>query len=306
MLADSIQTPGTLASDVQRELDVRGGRHPAAVKQPLKPLQQPAASTQSDTARGGSDTSLVSGAVDMASTLADTALNNGAKMMESLPLDSVTGGGVHHKAGHKDVLSSRIAAGEDNKPVYGIPQYPATMEFRPPEGLDKVIPNPGMPRANKAISRERPDGDPRAPADRTVLQQHVMFWDRDNDGVIYPLDTFIGFRRLGFNLIISALAVPFIHLSFSYPTLKGWLPDPRLPIYLDQIHRTKHGSDSECVFAGLIAERLEWWVTYLLLRDHKGLVSKEKIRGVYDGTVWEVVAAEVEARKNRRSAYKCE
>lgn len=43
-----------------------------------------------------------------------------------------------------------------------------------------------------------------------------------------------------------------------------------------------------------------------LLRDHKGLVSKEKIRGVYDGTVWEVVAAEVEARKNRRSAYKCE
>lgn len=71
---------------MQRELDVRGGRHPAAVKQPLKPLQQPAASTQSDTARGGSDTSLVSGAVDMASTLADTALNNGAKMMESLPL----------------------------------------------------------------------------------------------------------------------------------------------------------------------------------------------------------------------------
>mgnify|MGYP001807047397 CR=1 FL=1 len=151
--------------------------------------------------------------------------------------------------------------------MYGIPQYPATMEFRPPEGLDKVIPNPGacrractyvgrlpawaaggvlhayvpppfqplmtrptrvsraaathllhlnvlsffatpnahpnpdplapcliclcclpaslplmhtpgMPRANKAISRERPDGDPRAPADRTVLQQHVMFWDR--------------------------------------------------------------------------------------------------------------------------------
>lgn len=54
-----------------------------------------------------------------------------------------------------------------------------------------------------------------------------------------------GFRRLGFNLLISLAAVPFIHGSFSYPTLKSWIPDPRFPIYLDQIHRTKHGSDSE-------------------------------------------------------------
>ncbi|PNH06475.1 putative peroxygenase 3 [Tetrabaena socialis] len=156
-----------------------------------------------------------------------------------------------------------------------------------------------------------------------------------------------GFRRLGFNLLISALAVPFIHLSFSYPTLKSWIPDPRLPIYLDRIHRTKHGSDSEVfdtegrfvpekfeeifskfdrdnkgglgwkdiqemVYAnmnindptGWTAERLEWWVTYLLLRDHKGLVSKEKIRSLYDGTIWDVVAREVEAKKNRTSAYK--
>ncbi|KAG2447872.1 hypothetical protein HYH02_007328 [Chlamydomonas schloesseri] len=365
-----------------RELDVRGGRHVAG-KQPLKPLQQPAASL-SDTARqpdtgAGLGPGEVAG--DMASTLVDKAVTNGSKLMEGLPLDSITGGGMlkagggHTAAG---VLTSRTQAGEmaaapagagygnntgtaplppqevlsaqqDNKPVYGIPQYPATMAFRPPEGLDQVIPNPGMPRANKAISRERPDGDPRSPADRTVLQQHVMFWDRDNDGVIYPIDTFVGFRRLGFNLLISTLAVPFIHLSFSYPTLKGWLPDPRLPIYLDQIHRTKHGSDSEVydtegrfvpekfeeIFSkfdkdnkgglgwtdiqqmvynnmnindpnGWVAERLEWWVTYLLLRDHKGLVSKEKIRAVYDGTIWETVAAEVEARKNRRSAYKYE
>lgn len=54
-----------------------------------------------------------------------------------------------------------------------------------------------------------------------------------------------GFRRLGFNLLISALAVPFIHGSFSYPTSHSWIPDPRLPIYLDRMHRTKHGSDSE-------------------------------------------------------------
>ncbi len=40
----------------------------------------------------------------------------------------------------------------------------------------------------------------------------------DGDGVIYPWDTLVGFRRLGFNWIISLLAPVFIHGSFSYPT----------------------------------------------------------------------------------------
>ncbi|EFJ40618.1 hypothetical protein VOLCADRAFT_69295 [Volvox carteri f. nagariensis] len=238
-------------------------------------------------------------------------------------------------------------------PVSGIPEYPVTLEHSPPADLDKYIPNPGMPRANKAVSREKPDGDPRSPTNRTVLQQHVMFWDRDSDGVIWPIDTFVGFRRLGFNMLISALAVPFIHFSFSYPTLKSWIPDPRLPIYLDRIHRTKHGSDSEVYdnegrfvpekFEELFskydrdnkgglgwrdiqelvyshmnindpvgwygnptwAEGGKWERGGLLLRDHKGLVSKEKIRGVYDGTIWETVAREVEERKKRNaSPYK--
>jgi hypothetical protein len=35
-----------------------------------------------------------------------------------------------------------------------------------------------------------------------------------------------GFRRLGFGRIISTLAVPFIHGSFSYPTAPTILPDP--------------------------------------------------------------------------------
>jgi peroxygenase len=38
--------------------------------------------------------------------------------------------------------------------------------------------------------------------------------------------------------------VPFIHGSFSYPTVKGWLPDPFMRIFMENMHRTKHGSDS--------------------------------------------------------------
>ena len=69
--------------------------------------------------------------------------------------------------------------------------------------------------------------------------------DRDNDGVIYPWDTFVGFRRLGFNLLLSALAVPIVHGTFSLQSQNSWLIDPRLPIYIRNVHLCKHGSDSE-------------------------------------------------------------
>ncbi|KAK5200269.1 hypothetical protein LTR99_009067 [Exophiala xenobiotica] len=79
----------------------------------------------------------------------------------------------------------------------------------------------------------------------TALQQHVLFWDRDNDGIIHPLDVYTGFRELGFSIIFSigSLLIP---IFFSYPTTLGhsWLPDPWLRIYVGSIHKAKHGSDT--------------------------------------------------------------
>lgn len=221
---------------------------------------------------------------------------------------------------------------------------PVTLRRPPPADLDKYIPNPGMPRANRAVSREHPHGSEKSPPNATALQQHVLWWDFDGDGTIYPWDTFSGFRKLGFNPLLSFAAIFVIHGTFSYPTSHTWIPSPLFPINLDRMHRTKHGSDSEVYdtegrfvpekfeeifskfdrenkgglswrdiqemvyanmnvndFVGWIAGRLEWWTLYYLCKDERGLVSKEKVRGMYDGSIWEVIAAENEAKKGVRS-----
>ncbi|RGP62447.1 hypothetical protein FLONG3_10219 [Fusarium longipes] len=77
------------------------------------------------------------------------------------------------------------------------------------------------------------------------LQKHVQFWDRDSDGVIWPLDVYSGFRELGFGLFFSigSLLIP---IFFSYPTRLGhsWIPDPMFRIYVNDINKAKHGSDT--------------------------------------------------------------
>ncbi|KAI1380312.1 Caleosin-domain-containing protein [Hypoxylon crocopeplum] len=80
---------------------------------------------------------------------------------------------------------------------------------------------------------------------QTALQQHVSFFDRDNDGIIWPWDVYNGFRELGFGLFFS-LGSLLIPIFFSYPTRLGhsWIPDPFLRIYVNDIHKAKHGSDA--------------------------------------------------------------
>jgi Ca2+-binding EF-hand superfamily protein len=77
------------------------------------------------------------------------------------------------------------------------------------------------------------------------LQKHVQFWDRDSDGVIWPLDVYSGFRELGFGLFFS-IGSFLIPIFFSYPTRLGhsWMPDPMFRIYVKDINKAKHGSDT--------------------------------------------------------------
>jgi peroxygenase len=124
-----------------------------------------------------------------------------------------------------------------------IPDVPITQQHPVPQDSGKLR-NSGVPRATSTASFKYGEGNG-SNHHQTVLQQHVAFFDRNGDGVITMADTFIGFRRLGFNLLMSVLGVFVINFGLAYFTQPSWIPDPFLRIHLANLHKCKHGSDSE-------------------------------------------------------------
>nr|AFK40610.1 unknown [Medicago truncatula] len=122
---------------------------------------------------------------------------------------------------------------------------PITIQRKVPDDLDTKLPKAYMPRALVAPDAENVNGTwGHRHNDMSVLQQHAAFFDIDNDGIIYPWETFKGFRALGFNGVSFFIFAIILHAAMSYSTLPTWLPSPLLPIYIQNIHRAKHGSDS--------------------------------------------------------------
>nr|ABK26466.1 unknown [Picea sitchensis] len=123
---------------------------------------------------------------------------------------------------------------------------PITAQRRLNTHLQEQMPVPYLARALEAVDPEHINGSTDYNNNNmSVLQQHCAFFDKDKDGIIYPSDTYKGFRAIGFNVILTLVATVIIHVAFSYYTLPGWIPSLKLPIYIDNIHNAKHGSDTE-------------------------------------------------------------
>ncbi|CAL5043460.1 unnamed protein product [Urochloa decumbens] len=80
----------------------------------------------------------------------------------------------------------------------------------------------------------------------TPLQGHAAFFDRNKDGIIYPAETYQGFRAIGAGVVLSAVAAVFINGGLGPKTIpENENTSPfKLPIYVKNIHKGKHGSDS--------------------------------------------------------------
>ncbi|KAJ7131375.1 Caleosin [Mycena epipterygia] len=115
---------------------------------------------------------------------------------------------------------------------------------------------------------------------RPALQSHVAFFDADHDGIIWPLDTFKGFRAIGFGLILSFLSMVIIHSAFSYFTLETLLPDPFFRIRVGRVHRALHGSDtgSYTQTGDLDERRFDFVFTLYSAPPHTHLAFAEGVR----------------------------
>ncbi|XP_073109913.1 probable peroxygenase 5 [Elaeis guineensis] len=178
--------------------------------------------------------------------------------------------------------------------------------------------------------------------DLTPLQKHVAFFDRNNDGVIYPWETFQGCRAIGCGVALSTFSAFLVNGSLGPKTRTGKIPSPLLPIYIKNIQKGKHGSDSGVYdsdgrfvpakfeemfkrhahtnpnaltskeldemrqanrvpkdYKGWFASWTEWKILFVLCKDKDGLLHKETIRAVYDGSLFLTMEKERERSQNK-------
>eukprot|EP00252_Welwitschia_mirabilis_P008632 TRINITY_DN2060_c0_g1_i4.p1 TRINITY_DN2060_c0_g1~~TRINITY_DN2060_c0_g1_i4.p1 ORF type:complete len:108 (+),score=10.50 TRINITY_DN2060_c0_g1_i4:226-549(+) len=82
---------------------------------------------------------------------------------------------------------------------------PVTSERKINTDFDCSVPKAYMARALAAVDADHPFGtssDFHRPDDMSVLQQHVSFFDRNKDGIIYPWETYQGLL-LSFPLFLA-------------------------------------------------------------------------------------------------------
>ncbi|ESR61423.1 hypothetical protein CICLE_v10016732mg [Citrus x clementina] len=197
------------------------------------------------------------------------------------------------------------------------------------------------PAVSSSKTNQQEDGK-FIPSNENVLQKHVAFFDRNHDGIVYPWETFQGFRAIGCGIPLSTGAALFINMGLSSKTRPGKFPSLLFPIEIKNIHKSKHGSDSgvydsegrfvpskfeeiftkhACTqpnaltsdelmgmlkanrepkdYGGWVAAYSEWKILYVLCKDKNGLLRKDTVKAVYDGSLFEHMEKEHESAKKK-------
>ncbi|KAF5339345.1 hypothetical protein D9611_009853 [Ephemerocybe angulata] len=117
----------------------------------------------------------------------------------------------------------------------------------------------------------------------TPMQGHVAYFDRDGDGIIWPIDTYRGMRDIKFGIALSLLAMVLIHAGLSYMTMGSWIPDPFFRLKIKDMHRAKHGSDSEAYtqIGEFDDARFNYMFNMYTKKPHTHMTLKEMARMIH-------------------------
>ncbi|WP_437966269.1 caleosin family protein [Sorangium sp. So ce260] len=183
---------------------------------------------------------------------------------------------------------------------------------------------------------------PAALGDKTALEMHSAFFDRNHDGVITLRETYEGLRALGIGRALSASFALVINGVLGLPTSRSFVPT--LSITLENIHRAKHASDTgvydkdgrfdpqkfDELFSRwdkdrdgalnareLVARTLGdrdlldvfgflasagEWAVLYALAGKGGKLTREQLRRMYDGTLFYELEREQQAARRSASA----
>uniref|UniRef100_A0A2P2LMG5 Calcium binding family protein n=1 Tax=Rhizophora mucronata TaxID=61149 RepID=A0A2P2LMG5_RHIMU len=99
--------------------------------------------------------------------------------------------------------------------------------------------------ASSSLSSNKQQNGQFVPSDLYVLQKHAFFFDRNQDGIVYPWETFKGMRALGFGILLSSGTAILVNGLLSQKTRPGKFPSLLFPIEIKNINKGKHGSDTD-------------------------------------------------------------
>ncbi|KAG2320939.1 hypothetical protein Bca52824_014152 [Brassica carinata] len=174
-----------------------------------------------------------------------------------------------------------------------------------------------------------PEGGKSGKEGYNALEKHVAFFDRNGDGVVYPWETYQGFRAIGVGRLLSAIAALFINMGLSQKTRPGKGFSPLFPIEVKNSRFVIHGSHTDVYdkdgrfveskfedifdkharkhrnaltykevlgmikanrdskdFGGWIAAYGEWKLLFELCKDKDGLLTREAVKGAFDGSIF--------------------
>lgn len=183
----------------------------------------------------------------------------------------------------------------------------------------------------------------RLSATGTALQKHCLFFDRDHDGFITMMDTYRGLRAIGLGMILSIIGTIIINLTLAWPTNTSWFPtttvdirnikysrhgsdsqiydnegnfnEERFEAFWQKWDKTNKGYLTWATiwqrireerdafdFFGWQATFLEWGLLYYVAAEH-GRLSKDDVRGSFDGTVFNRLEERYKQKSNIKKTH---